>query len=150
MKFLMDRNLLSETDAPLIECGDWHPSTASDGYVWLRLRLNVAGMRVIKEIDADALFHCDFGYTTPVMGAMNNARVTLLDLQEPEGLEKLHRWIVKEESELERPSPTYSLLPTELVKLMFLGYPYSIGCHKDSPLLGWFIVLGGKEWNWMS
>jgi len=141
----MDRNLLSETDEPWIECGDWHPSMVSDDHVWLYARLNAAGMRVIKQIDANAIFDSDYAYSTPVMGAMNNAGVVALDLKNPEGLEKLHRWIVKEESELERPSPTYSLLPEELVKLMFFGYPYSISCHKDSPLLGWFIVLGGKE-----
>lgn len=147
MKFLMDRNLLSETDEPFIECGDWHPSMVSDDRVWLYARLNAVGMRVIKQIDANAIFDSDYAYSTPVMGAMNNAGVVALDLKNPEGLEKLHRWIVKEESELERPSPTYSLLPEELVKLMFFGYPYAIDCHKDSPLLGWFIVLGGKEWT---
>ena len=146
MKFLMDRNLLLETDEPLIECGEWHYSTASPDVVWLYTRLNAAGMRVIKQIDADAIFDNDYAYNTPVMGAMHNAGVVDLDLKNPEGLEKLHRWIVKEESELDRPSPTYSLLPEELVKLMFFGYPYSVGCKKDSPLLGWFIVLGGKEW----
>jgi len=146
MKFPMDRNLLSETDEPWIECGDWHPSMVSDDHVWLYARLNAAGMRVIKQIDANAIFDSDYAYSTPVMGAMNNAGVVALDLKNPEGLEKLHRWIVKEESELERPSPTYSLLPEELVKLMFFGYPYCISCHKGSPLLGWFIVLGGKEW----
>ena len=146
MKFLMDRNLLSETDEPFIKCGDWHPSMVSDDHVWLYARLNAAGMRVIKQIDANAIFDSDYAYSTPVMGAMNNAGVVALDLKNPDGLEKLHRWIVKEESELERPSPTYSLLPEELVNLMFFGYPYCISCHKDSPLLGWFIVLGGKEW----
>lgn len=147
MKFPMDRNLLSETDEPFIECGDWHPSMVSDDHVWLYARLNAEGMRVVKQIDANAVFDSDYAYSTPVMGAMNNAGVVALDLKNPEGLEKLHRWIVKEESELERPSPTYSLLPEELVKLMFFGYPYCIKCHKGSPLLGWFIVLGGKEWT---
>jgi len=146
MKFPMDRNSLSETDEPFIECGEWRYSTASPDNVWLRVRLNADGMRVIKQIDANAIFDSEFTYNTPVMGAMHNAGVVAFDLKNPEGLEKLHRWIVKEESELERPSPTYSLLPEELVKLMFFGYPYSIGCKKDSPLLGWFIVLGGKEW----
>jgi hypothetical protein len=103
-------------------------------------------MRVIKQIDADAKFVEDFSFSTEVMGAMHNAGIVALDLKNPEGLEKLQRWIVKEESELDRPSPTYSLLPEKLVKLMFFGYPYSVDCHKDSPLLGWFIVLGGKEW----
>ena len=146
MKFLMDRNLLSEAE-PLIECVDWHPSMVSDDHDWLSARLNAAGMRVIKQIDANAIFDSDFAYNTAVMGAMNNARVTHLDLTNPEGLEKLQRWIVKEESEFERPHPSYSLFPEELVNLMFFGYSYSIGCKKDSPLLGWFIVLGGKEWT---
>ena len=146
MKFPMDRNLLSETDEPYIQCGEWHPSTVSDDLVWLYARLNTAGMRVVKQIDANAIFDEDFSYSAEVMGAMHNAGVVALDLKNPEGLEKLQRWIVKEESELDRPSPTYSLLPEKLVRLMFFGYPYSVGCHKDSPLLGWFIVLGGKEW----
>jgi hypothetical protein len=145
MKFPMDRNLLSEAE-PLIECGDWHPNAVSVDHVWLNIRLNAEGMRVVKRIDADATFSDRFANNTAVSGAMNNARVTHFDLRKPEGLEKLHRWIVKEESEFERPHPSYSLFPEELVNLMFFGYPYSVGCKKDSPLLGWFIVLGGKEW----
>jgi hypothetical protein len=146
MKFPMDRNLLSEAE-PLIECDNWHPSAVSDDRVWLRVRLNAEGMRVVKQIDADAVFAENFAYNTAVRGAMHNARVTQLDLTNPEGLEKLQRWIVKEESEFERPHPSYSLFPETLVHLMFFGYPYSVGCKKDSPLLGWFIVLGGKEWT---
>ena len=146
MKFPMDRNLLSEAE-PLIECGDWHPNMVSVDRVWLHIRLNAEGMRVIKQIDADATFSERLAINTAVLGAMHNARVTQLDLRNPEGLEKLHRWIVKEESEFERPHPSYSLFPEELVNLMFFGYPYSVNCKKDSPLLGWFIVLGGKEWT---
>ena len=146
MKFLMDKNSLSEPDGPYINCGQWHPSMVSDDHVWLYMHLNADGMRVVKQIDANAEFAEDFSYNAEVMGAMHNAGVVALDLKNPEGLEKLHRWIVKEESELDRPSPTYSLLPEKLVRLMFFGYPYSVGCKKDSPLLGWFIVLGGKEW----
>lgn len=143
----MDKSssLLTDDD-PLIECGIWHHASG-DHYnaVWLDMRLNPAGMRLIQEVDINVEFMEGFGHTAEAMGAMHNAGVTPLDLKHPEGLEKLHRWMVKETSELY--GPHVHLFPNRLLDLIGQGYPYSVKCDKGSPLLDWFIVLGGKQYG---
>ena len=138
-------SLLTDDD-PLIECGIWHHASGDEyNTVWLNIRLNPAGMRLIQGIDADAKFMEGFGYTAEAMGAMHNAGVTPLDLKEPDGLEKLHRWMVKETSELD--GFRAFLFPKQLFNLITDGYFYSVMCDKGSPLLDWFIVLGGKQYG---
>lgn len=143
----MDKSssLLTDND-PLIVCEKWHRSIgAGVDRIWLEVRLNPAGMRLIQGVDADVEFMEGFGQHVEVMGAMHNAGVTPLDLKNPEGLEKLHRWMVKESSELDGDPITRFLMPDRLLHLLEEGFPYAVKCRNDSPLLGWFVVLGGKE-----
>jgi hypothetical protein len=86
-----------------------------------------------------------FGHHVEVMGAMHNAEVTPLDLKNPDGLEKLQRWMGKEVSELDGDPATRFLFPDRLLHILGEGFPYAVMCKNDSPLLGWFVVLGGKE-----
>jgi len=104
-------------------------------------------MRLIQGIDADVEFVEGFGHQVEVMGAMHNAGVTPLDLKEPDGLEKLHRWMGNEAGELHGDPINRFLFPDLLLHLLEEGFPYAVKCKHDSPLLGWFVVLGGKEYG---
>jgi hypothetical protein len=143
----MDNDSSLQTDAdPLIVCEKWHRSIgAGADRIWLDARLNPAGMRLIQGIDADVEFMECFGYQVEVMGAMHNAGVTPIDLKNPDGLEKLHRWMINEAGELDGDPTTRFLFPDLLLHLLEEGFPYAVKCKHDSPLLGWFVVLGGKE-----
>lgn len=145
----MDKSSSLLTDAdPLIVCEKWHRSVGVNiDRTWLEVRLNPAGMRLIQGIDADVEFMESFGQHVEVMGAMHNAGVTPLDLKNPDGLEKLHRWMVKESSELDGDPITRFLMPDLLLHLLEEGFPYAVKCKNDSPLLGWFVVLGGKQYG---
>lgn len=143
----MDKSssLLTDND-PLIVCGKWYRSIGvNTDCTWLEVRLNPAGMRLIQGVDADVEFMESFGHHVEAMGAMHNAGVTPLDLKNPDGLEKLHRWIGKESGELDGDPITRFLMPDRLLHLLGEGFPYAVKCKNDSPLLGWFVVLGGKE-----
>ena len=144
----MDKSSSLLTDAdPLIVCGKWHRSIGvNTDCTWLEVRFNPAGMRLIQGVDADVEFAEGFGQHVEMMGAMHNAGVTPLDLKNPEGLEKLHRWMVKEYSELDGDPMTKFLFPDRLGYLLEEGFPYAVKCKNDSPLLGWFVVLGGKQY----
>ena len=143
----MDKNSLLLTDAdPLIVCDTWHRSIGvNTDCIWLDVRLNPAGMRLIQGVDADVEFMEGFGYQVEVMGAMHNAGVTPLDLKNPDGLEKLQRWMAGEVDNLGEDSFDKYLFPSKLLRLLEEGFPYAVKCKNDSPLLGWFVVLGGKE-----
>lgn len=143
----MDNDSSLQTDAdPLIVCEGWHRSIGVNAdRIWLEARLNPAGMRLIQGIDADVEFMEGFGHHVEVMGAMHNAGVTPIDLKNPDGLEKLHRWMINEAGQLD--GLTRFLLPSKLLHLMEEGFPYAVKCKHDSPLLGWFVVLGGKEYG---
>jgi len=143
----MDKSSSLLTDAdPLIVCEKWNRSIGvNSDCIWLTACLNSAGMRLIQGIDADVEFMERFGHQVEVMGAMHNAEVTPLDLKNPDGLEKLHRWMVGEVDNFGDDSFTRHLFPSKLLRLLEEGFPYAVRCKNDSPLLGWFVVLGGKE-----
>ena len=145
----MDKSSSLLTDAdPLIVCEKWHRSVGvNTDRTWLEVRLNPAGMRLIQGIDADVEFMDIFGHQVEVMGAMHNAGVTPLDLKNPDGLEKLHRWMINEAGELDGDPTTRFLFPDLLLHLLEEGFPYAVKCKHDSPLLGWFVVLGGKQYG---
>ena len=143
----MDKSssLLTDND-PLIVCEKWYRSIGvNTDCTWLEVRFNPAGMRLIQGIDADVEFMERFGHHVEVMGAMHNAGVTPIDLKNPDGLEKLHRWMINEAGELDGNPITRFLFPDLLLHLLEEGFPYAVKCRNDSPLLGWFVVLGGKE-----
>ena len=138
-------SLLTDND-PLIVCEKWYRSIGvNTDCIWLDVRLNPAGMRLIQGVDADVEFMESFGQHVEVMGAMHNAGVTPLDLKNPDGLEKLQRWMAGEVDNLGEDSFDKYLFPSKLLRLLEEGFPYAVKCKNDSPLLGWFVVLGGKE-----
>jgi hypothetical protein len=145
----MDKNSSLLTDAdPLIVCKKWYRSIGvNTDCTWLEARFNPAGMRLIQGVDADVEFAEGFGHHVEVMGAMHNAGVTPLDLKNPDGLEKLHRWMVGEVDDLGEDSSNKYLFPSKLLRLLEEGFPYAVKCKNDSPLLGWFVVLGGKQYG---
>jgi hypothetical protein len=143
----MDKSSSLLTDAdPLIVCEKWRRSIGvNTDCIWLFVHLNPAGMRLIQGIDADVEFMDQLGPHVEVMGAMHNAGITPLDLKNPDGLEKLHRWMAGEVDNLGEDSFDKYLFPSRLLRLLEEGFPYAVKCKNDSPLLGWFVVLGGKE-----
>jgi hypothetical protein len=92
--------------------------------------LNPAGMALIKSIDPTAIFIERYYHARWAKAAMHHARVTKDELRDVEGLGKLYEWCVDE--------TTSSFTRVMLAS----GFPYEVDVKEDSPLVGWFYVLG--------
>jgi hypothetical protein len=92
--------------------------------------LNPAGMALIKSIDPEVIFRERFYHNSWAKAAMHHARVPSDQLNDVEGLGKLYEWCVDE--------TTSSFTRTMLLS----GFPYGVYVKEDSPLVGWFYVLG--------
>lgn len=136
----MGRNLLSETD-PLVEWVVHVDTTCTVGETNFHMRLNPAGMALIKEIDPTASVyelycHREFArkpmFDLGIVGKVNTV----------EGFRKLWGYAIMQH-ELER-NDGFNGTST-LTSHLFSGFPYGVDCSNDSPLVGWFLVLGGRN-----
>lgn len=136
----MDRNLLSETD-PLVERIVHEDNICTVGKTNFHVRLNPAGMALIYEIDPTAsvyemYWHRDFVrkpvFDLGIVGKLNTV----------EGFQKLWGYAIMQH-ERERNDGFNGT--SSLTSALFGGFPYGVDCSNDSPLVGWFLVLGGRD-----
>ena len=136
----MDRNLLSETD-PLVERIVHANNICTVGRTNFHMRLNPAGMALIKEIDPTA----ECGELFAHHGWVRKALIVIgvsHKLHTIEGFQKLWGYAITQH-ELERTDGFNGM--STLTSYLFSGFPYEVDCSNDSPLVGWFLVLGGRN-----
>ena len=96
--------------------------------------LNPAGMALIKSIDPEVIFIEKFYHMGWAKSSMHWAKVPLDQLRDVEGFGKLYEWAVDEAAQ----NNTTTFIRTVLLS----GFPYDVHVKEDSPLVGWFYVLG--------
>lgn len=135
----MDRNLLSDSD-PLVEHIRHANTICTVGWTNFHMRLNPAGMALIKEIDPTAVFNNHYDHFTLLRKVMIELGIPKFNTIE--GFQKLWDYcagVVRAEVEDGfRGGSTIS-------GFIFHGFPYEVDCSNDSPLVGWFLVLGERN-----
>jgi hypothetical protein len=135
----MDRNLLSETD-PLVERIHHANNLCTVGWTNFHMRLNPAGVALIKEIDPTAQV-CNM-YDHFTVFAMARSALGYPKFDTLEGFQKLWDYcanMVKAEGE------DGFRAQSSFGSFIFHGFPYEVDCSNDSPLVGWFLVLGERN-----
>jgi hypothetical protein len=93
-------------------------------------------MKVMMDIDKDALFHPTDIHHPGVRAALLIAGLTDDELATVDGLRKFQRFLAR------RDIHTYD---RRVVSFITEGMSCIVTCHEDSPLFSWFLVLGGKN-----
>jgi hypothetical protein len=145
----MDKSLLLNDDDPHVECGEWyhiaehHVPMLVKGevrflhdHVYFYVRVNPAGLKLMMDIDSDALFHPTEIQHLGLRAAIFNACLADDDLVTVAGLEKFRRFLAK------RHIDTYDKY---VMSFITEGMTCIVTCHEDSPLFSWFLVLGGTN-----
>jgi hypothetical protein len=145
----MDRSLLLNDDDPHVECGEWyhiaehHVPMLVKGevrflhdHVYFYVCVNPAGLKLMMDIDGDALFHPTDIHHPGVRAALLNAGLTDDEVATVDGLRKFQRFLAR------RDIHTYD---RRVVLFITEGMSCIVTCHEDSPLFSWFLVLGGTN-----
>jgi hypothetical protein len=125
----MDRSS-TLTEEPIVNDIKHENTVCTVGVTNFAVRINPAGMALLKSIDPTAIFIERFYHNSWAKAAMHHARVTSDQLNDVEGLGKLYEWCVDE--------TTSSFTRVMLAS----GFPYEVDVKESSPLVGWFNVLG--------
>ena len=137
----MDRNLLSDSD-PMVERVHHLNTDCTVGQTNFSVRLNPAGMALIKELDPTAWFDNHYDHLTLFAKIRIDLGLHKGALGTVEGFQKL--WdncvgIVKAEEE------DGFRTRSSIGRFISHGFPYEVDCSNDSPLVGWFLVLGERN-----
>lgn len=135
----MDRNLLSETD-PLIECIHHANNLCTVEWTNFHMRLNPAGMALIKEIDPMAKVFNMYDHFTAL--AMARSALGYPNFDSLKGFQKLWDYCA---DMVEAEGEDGFRGRSTLGGLISHGFPYEVDCSNDSPLVGWFLVLGERN-----
>lgn len=135
----MDRNLLSDSD-PLVERIRHANNLCTVGQTNFSMRLNPAGMALIKELDPTA--YTDNRYDHFHMFAKVRFDLGLPNFDTLEGFQKLWDYCADVvQAEANDGFRTRSTIGSFISH----GFPYEVDCSNDSPLVGWFLVLGERN-----
>ncbi len=135
----MGRNLLSDSD-PMVERIRHANNICTVGQTNFSMRLNPAGMALIREIDPTAYIHNRYDHFHMFAKARFDLGLPKFDTLE--GFQKLWDYcvgIVQVEA--------LDGFRTQSSAGSFIshGFPYEVDCSNDSPLVGWFLVLGERN-----
>ena len=132
----MDRNLLSDSD-PMVERIHHANTLCTVGQTNFSMRLNPAGMALIKELDPTAYTHNMYDHFHVIAKARFDLGLPKFDTVE--GFQKLWDYCAGvTQAEANDGFRVGSAIGT----FIFHGFPYEVYCSNDSPLVGWFLVLG--------
>lgn len=138
----MDRNLLSDSD-PLVERIRHLNTLCTVGETNFSVRLNPAGMALIAEIDPTAWFDNHYDHLTLFAKIRIELGIHKGALGKVEGFSKLWEHcvgIVKAED-----NDGFRTSQSSIGRFISHGFPYEVDCSNDSPLVGWFLVLGERN-----
>ena len=119
------------TEEPVIRDIEHSDTVCTEGVTNFHVRLNPAGMALIKSIDPTAICIERYYHHAWAKATMHHARVTKDQLSNLDGFGKLYEWCVDATSS----SHTRAFL--------LEGFPYEIDVKEGSPLVGWLNVMKG-------
>ena len=126
----MDRSS-TLTEEPIVNDIDHADYVCTVGWTNFLVRINPAGMAMLKDIDPKAVFIERYGHTMFTSAVVQRAKVYGL-LHTLAGFTKLYEQVLRE-------NDTSSMVTAMAVH----GFPYEIDVELDSPLVGWFTVMKG-------
>ena len=138
----MDRNLLSDSD-PMVERIHHANTLCTVGQTNFSMRLNPVGMALIAEIDPTAWFDNHYDHLTLFAKIRIELGIPKGALGTVEGFSKLWEHcvgIVKAED-----NDGFRTSQSSSGRFISHGFPYEVDCSNDSPLVGWFLVLGERN-----
>jgi hypothetical protein len=104
------------------------------------VRLNPAGMALIKELDPTAYTHNMYDHFHVIAKARFDLGLPKFDTVE--GFQKMWDYCAGvTQAEANDGFRVWSAIGT----FIFHGFPYEVYCSNDSPLVGWFLVLGERN-----
>ena len=106
----------------------WHGNTYAEGRTNFVGYMSLAGVKAVLGIDPDARLSRIL--TLPERQAMNKAAVSHADFATVEGNERYFEALLNS-GDFSRDYTLYAR--------------YEVECSLDSPLIGWFLVLGAKD-----
>jgi hypothetical protein len=107
------------------------------------MRLNPVGMALIAEIDPTAWFDNHYDHLTLFAKIRIELGIPKGALGTVEGFSKLWEHcvgIVKAED-----NDGFRTSQSSIGRFISHGFPYEVDCSNDSPLVGWFLVLGERN-----
>jgi hypothetical protein len=126
----MDRSS-TLTEEPIVNDIDHMDTVCTVGWTNFSVRINPAGMALLKNIDPTAVFIERYVHTPFTMGVVQRAKVSGLT-NTLYGFAKLYEQVLRE-------NDTGAMVTVMAVH----GFPYEVDVELDSPLVGWFNVMQG-------
>jgi hypothetical protein len=124
----------------MVECIHHANNLCTVGQTNFSVRLNPAGMALIKEIDPTAYTHNMYDHFHMFAKARFDLGLPKFDTLE--GFQKLWDYCAGvARAEMEDGFRGGSTIGA----FVFYGFPYEVYCSNDSPLVGWFLVLGERN-----
>ncbi len=123
------------TEEPLVSHITHSDTVCTVGVTNFPVRLNPAGMSLIKDIDPSAVLIERYSHMLWAQSAMHHAKLIKYELSTLQGFCQLYEWIADECSRDFNTSYGRVVLAE--------GFPYEIDVKESSPLVGWFNVLQG-------
>lgn len=123
--------------SPLISVLDWPDTVCTVDHTNFLVRVDPRGMDTVLTIDPEAQFLERFMHLYGMDAAFARARAggRIEKLSTVAGYGKFYDYCA-EHAQYETVSVQYGLE---------YGFLFEVDCHKDSPLVGWFLVLGVKN-----
>jgi hypothetical protein len=126
----MDRSS-TLTEEPIVNDIKHENTVCTVGVTNFAVRINPAGMALLKSIDPEAGFIERYGHTMFTAPVVQRAKVSGLT-HTLDGFVKLYEQVLRE-------NDTGAMVTVMAVQ----GFPYEVDVKLDSPLVGWFNVMKG-------
>ena len=120
--------------SPLISVLDWPDTVCTVDHTNFLVRVDPRGMDTVLTIDPEARFLERFHHLYGMNAVFARSGVSggIEQLNTPQGYRQFYDYCA-EHAQYETVSVQYGLE---------YGFLFEVDCHKDSPLVGWFLVLG--------
>ena len=122
------------TEEPLVSDIEHTDTVCTVGVTNFYVKLNPAGMSLIKDIDPEAMLIERYSHQSWAQAAMHHAKLIKYELSTLMGFCQLYEWIVDESV---HNGPNYGRI------VLADGFLYEVDVKESSPLVGWFNVMKG-------
>ena len=118
---------MSTTEFAIVDHIEWHGNTCTVGQTNFSVSVNPDGLEAIFSIDPKIWARPFFDHTEAVRVYLHRNNMPPNALHTVEGFRSMYAWL---RAQNQYAGPLFH---------------YDIHCRSDSPLIGWFLVLGAKD-----